>query len=95
MNDLRFSDNCEGCPLSEISYAECNMSTEAINDTCCEVYHWMCNFRKEIIDEEFKRFMSLIKNGYDYPTKEFKETFIALLDDAIKTIKDNDIYERT
>lgn len=43
--------------------------------------------RADAIDEAFNALLMMVKDGYDYPNEEFKNMFIALVKDAIDSIK--------
>ena len=45
--------------------------------------------RKSAVEDSFNALLLMIKNGYDYPNKEFEEMFIALVEDAIDSVKEN------
>lgn len=45
--------------------------------------------RQSAIEDSFNALLLMIKNGYDYPNAEFEEMFIALVEDAIDSVKEN------
>lgn len=45
--------------------------------------------RIDAIDDAFNSLLLMLKNGYEYPDAKFEETFIALIEDAIDSVKDN------
>lgn len=45
--------------------------------------------RADAIDDAFNSLLLMVKNGYDYPNAEFEKMFIALVEDAIDSVKEN------
>ena len=71
----------------------CNKPFEEDCAECC----WECadrllkayedEIRADTIDETFISLLDMFREGYDYPNQDIKDLCIALLEDAIETIR--------